>query len=433
VAAEFLSLINPTLNFQVGNIAALPFDKAVLDAFDSDVQDRLIDCSKSDWDAYESSWDFTTLPLLSPDFRADRLETTFAGLRAHWQGTTEEMQRLEEENNRLFIDAYGLQGELTPELPLSEITLTCNPAYRYGGGATEEALESRLLADTMREFLSYAIGCMFGRYSLDEPGLILANQDDGIAEYSAKVPKPKFVPNGDNIIPLLDRDWVDGDATTRFHTFMRITFGDERFEENLAFVETAIGEDVRKFFLRDFFADHLKRYKRRPIYWLFSSGPERAFQALVYLHRYDASTLARMRTEYVLPLQGRMAARIDQIEGDKAKATSTSLRKKLQKEQDDLKRQIKELATFEEKLRHVADQRLGLDLDDGVKANYAKFGDLLAESRAIVGAEDDEEATSGKSMPPSTGPSKLKASASCSGTTPTGNSRTRSRNSLWAA
>jgi type II restriction/modification system DNA methylase subunit YeeA len=303
---------------------------------------------------------------------------------------TKEMQRLEEENNSVFIDAYGLQDELSPEVPLSEITLTCNPSYRYGGEASEEALETRLLADTMREFLSYAIGCMFGRYSLDEPGLILVNRCDGVEQYLAKVPKPKFAPNADNIIPLPDRDWVDGDAATRFHAFLRITFGDERFEENLAFVETAIGKDVRKFFQRDFFADHLKRYKKRPIYWLFSSGPERAFQALVYLHRFDESTLARMRTEYVMPLQGRMAARIDQIEGDKLKATSTSLRKKLQKEQDDLKRQIKELAAFEEELRHLADQRIALDLDDGVKANYAKFGDLLAESRAIVGAEDDE-------------------------------------------
>jgi type II restriction/modification system DNA methylase subunit YeeA len=193
----------------------------------------------------------------------------------------------------------------------------------------------------MREFLSYAIGCMFGRYSLDQAGLILANQGDGIEQYLAKIPKPKFAPNGDNIVPLLDRDWVDDDATTRFHTFLRLTFGDERFEENLAFIETALGKDVQKFFLRDFFAEHLKRYKKRPIYWLFSSGPERAFQALVYLHRYEESTLARMRTEYVLPLQGRMAARIDQIEADKAKATSTSLRKRLQKEQDDLKRQQK--------------------------------------------------------------------------------------------
>ena len=388
-ATKLAKLINPTIHFHIGYFNKLPYAKFAFNATSANLAKNATDIAKVDWDSYETSWNFTSLPLLSTDHRADTL-ATYARMRAHWQSRTDEMQRLEEENNRIFIDAYGLQDELTSEVPLAEITLTCNPGYRYGGGASKEALEDRLRADTMAEFLSYAVGCMFGRYSLDEPGLILANRGDGIAEYLAKIPKPRFAPNADNIVPLLDRDWVDGDATTRFHTFLRTTFGDERFEENLTFVETAIGKDVRKFFLRDFFADHLKRYKKRPIYWLFSSGPERAFQALVYLHRYDASTLARMRTEYVLPLQGRMAARIDQIEGDKLKATSTSLRKRLQKEQDDLKRQKEELKSFEEKLRHVADQRIVLDLDDGVKANYAKFGDLLAESHAIVGAMDDE-------------------------------------------
>ena len=371
VASHLLKMLAPTMDFKLGHVLNLPL-RSNLPEIVTQHADCLAATVKWDWDAYETSWDFATLPLLSSDHRANTLGATYARLRAHWQGMTDEMQRLEEENNRIFIDAYGLQDELMSAVPIEEITLTCNPAFRYGGGASEEVLETRLLADTMREFLSYAIGCMFGRYSLDEPGLILANQGDGIERYLAKVPKPKFAPTADNIIPLLDRDWVDGDTTTRFHTFLRTTFGDERFEENLAFVEAAIGKDVRKFFLRDFFADNLKRYKKRPVYWLFSSGPERAFQCLVYLHRYDESTLARMRTEYVLPLQGHMAARIEQIEGDKLKATSTSLRKRLQKEQDDLKRQIKELLAFEEKLRHVADQRIILDLDDGVKVNYAQ-------------------------------------------------------------
>jgi type II restriction/modification system DNA methylase subunit YeeA len=191
------------------------------------------------------------------------------------------------------------------------------------------------------------------------------------------------------IIPFLDRDWFHNDATKLFEEFLRVTFGNRHFSENLAFVETAIGKEIRKFFVRDFFSDHLKRYKRRPIYWLFSSGPERAFQCLVYLHRYTDSTLARMRTEYAVPLQGKIASRIDQIEADKS-ASSATLARKLQKEQDDLKRQLEELAGFEERLRHVADKRIVLDLDDGVKANYAKFGDLLAESKAIVGAEDEK-------------------------------------------
>jgi type II restriction/modification system DNA methylase subunit YeeA len=297
---------------------------------------------------------------------------------------------LEEQNNKIFIEAYDLHDELVAEVPPEEITLTCNPAYRYGGGLSEEALETRLRADTMAAFLSYAVGCMSGRYSLEAPGLILANQGDGIVEYSARIQDPTFAPSEDAIIPVLDRDWFANDASERFAQFLCITFGNKHLSENLSFVETAIGKEVRKFFVRDFFIDHLKRYKKRPIYWLFSSGSQRAFQCLVYVHRYSDSTLARMRMEYVLPLQGKMASRVDQIESDKANARNSSVVRKLQKEQDDLKRQQKELAGFEERLRHAADKRIVLDLDDGVKANYVKFGDLLAESKAIVGAEDDE-------------------------------------------
>jgi type II restriction/modification system DNA methylase subunit YeeA len=242
----------------------------------------------------------------------------------------------------------------------------------------------------MREFLSYAVGCMFGRYSLDTPGLILASQGEGVAEYRAKVPASTFKPDEDNIIPVLDGDWFHNDVTLRFRDFLRLTFGDAHFNENLAFIEGAIGKDVGKFFTRDFFADHLKRYKKRPIYWLFSSGKEQAFQCLVYMHRYNEATLARMRTDYVNPLQSKIASRIEQIEGEKTKATSTSHSKRLQKEQDDLRKQEKELRIFEEKLRHVADQRIVLDLDDGVKANYGRFGDLLAEVKAVTGGKDEE-------------------------------------------
>ncbi len=189
--------LNPTLNFQVGNLKSLPILPAKIkangDALKS-VTEACIDLSKSDWDAYDTSWDFTTLPLLSPEHRDQTLAGSFARLRAHWQGMTDEMQRLEEENNRIFIDAYGLQDELTPEVPIEEITLTCNPAYRYGVKGSEEDREARLREDTMAEFLHYAVGCMFGRYSLDAPGLILANQGEGIEEYLARVPDPTFAP-----------------------------------------------------------------------------------------------------------------------------------------------------------------------------------------------------------------------------------------------
>ena len=172
----------------------------------------------------------------------------------------------------------------------------------------------------------------------------------------------------------------------------------EHLEENLKFVADSLGpskgeqprDTIRRYLATGFYKHHLQTYKRRPIYWLFSSGKQRAFQCLVYLHRYHEGTLARMRTEYVIPLQGKIAARIDQLEGDKTKATSTSHRKKLQKEQDDLKKQQAELSAFDEKLRHAADQRITLDLDDGVKVNYGKFGDLLAEVKAVTGRRDEE-------------------------------------------
>jgi type II restriction/modification system DNA methylase subunit YeeA len=176
----------------------------------------------------------------------------------------------------------------------------------------------------------------------------------------------------------------------RTHEFLCATFGDATLQGNLRFIEDSLGKNLRKYFLTDFYKDHLQTYKKRPIYWLFSSGKQRAFQCLVYLHRYHEGTLARMRTEYVIPLQGLLAARIEQLEGDKATATSTSHRRKLQKEQDDLKKQQPELLAFEEKLKHAADQKISLDLDDGVRVNYGKFGDLLAESRGIAGATDDE-------------------------------------------
>ncbi|MEP4013739.1 MAG: BREX-1 system adenine-specific DNA-methyltransferase PglX, partial [Sulfitobacter sp.] len=202
--------LNPTMSFGIGNYKSLP--GAIIRSPEIEEKtSRLIFAAKSDWDAFETSWDFTTLPLLQPDYRAETLDATYATLRTHWQGMTDEMQRLEEENNRIFIDAYGLQDELTPEVPLNEITLTCNPVYRYGIKNDVAANETRLRADTMAEFLSYAVGCMFGRYSLDASGLILANQGETLADYLARIPEPQFMPDEDNVIPVLDADWFADD------------------------------------------------------------------------------------------------------------------------------------------------------------------------------------------------------------------------------
>ena len=302
------------------------------------------------------------------------------------------MKCLEEENNRLFIDAYGLAEELTPDVPIEQITLTVNPAYRYGGKLNEDEQWIRFRQDTMAELVSYAIGCMMGRYSLDEPGLIYAHS--GNAGFDASRYNT-FPADSDGIVPLTDKEWFDDDACNRLIEFISVTWDATHLEENLTFLAEGLSpkkngssrETLRRYLCDSFFKDHLQTYKKRPIYWLFSSGKQKAFQCLVYLHRYNEGTLARMRTEYVIPLQGMMASRVRQLEGDIDTTASTAHRKRLEKEQAILVRQQSELREFDEKLRHYADQRIGLDLDDGVKVNYGKFGDLLAEVKTVAGAK----------------------------------------------
>lgn len=339
---------------------------------------ELINISREDWDAYETSWDFTTLPLLQPDHRADTLAETYANLRAHWQGMTDEMQRLEEENNRIFIDAYGLQDELTPEVPIQEITLTCNPAYRYGVKGSEEDREARLREDTVAEFLHYAVGCMFGRYSLDAPGLILANQGEGIEEYLARVPDPTFAPDRDNVIPVLDADWFADDIVARARDFLRVTFGEAKFRENLAFIEKALGKDLRRWFTKDFFDYHVRRYKKRPIYWMFSS-PKGSFNALIYMHRYRPDTVSVLLNDYLRAFIAKLEAERRRLEllADDASATQTQRTRAL-KEVAGVAKQLDELNAWErDVIFPLAQRRIEIDLDEGVKANYPKFGAAL--------------------------------------------------------
>ena len=307
---------------------------------------------------------------------------------------TLEMQRLEEENNRIFIDAYGLQDELTPEVPLSEITLTRNPHYRYNGSKTEAELETLLLTDTIEELISYAIGCMMGRYSLDEPGLIYANSGNiGFEPSKYKT----FPADDDGIIPIMDMPWFSDDAANRFVEFIKVAWPPETLNENLQFVADTLnpkrGEDpidtIRRYLSTGFFKDHLKTYKKRPIYWLFSSGKQKAFECLVYLHRYNESTLSRMRSHYVTPLQGNIRSRIEFLDNEQKAATSASDQRKFQKEIDMLKKKQTELSKFDDELRHYADMRISLDLDDGVKVNYGKFGNLLAEVKTVTGDKQE--------------------------------------------
>lgn len=275
IAQYIVKTLNPTLNMNVGEIQSLPLIKGMDKEKIKEIAKACISLSKSDWDFYETSWDFQSLPLLVSDHLKPRIEDSYQTLRVSWQEMTDEMKRLEEENNRIFIDAYGLQDELTPDVPLEEITLTCNPYYRYGDKNTPEELEARLLSDTMQEFIHYAVGCMFGRYSIDKPGLILANQGDTIAEYKTQVPNSRFDTDEDNVIPVLDENWFEDDIVERFQKFLRVTFGEEHYKENLEFIENAIGKNLRKYFTKDFYDYHVRRFKKRPIYWMFSSPNRR--------------------------------------------------------------------------------------------------------------------------------------------------------------
>jgi len=374
----FVNVLNPTLNYQVGDICNLPIiPKLFQDVQLADLSEQCVSIAKTDWDSFEASWDFQSLPLLQ--CKSATLQSSQEAADADCVARSKRMKELEEENNRRFIEAYGLQDEISPEVSDEQITL-----YRP------------IREEDIKRLLSYAIGCMMGRYSLDKPGLIYAhsgNQGFDPSQYKT------FRADDDGIIPLLENDWgIRDDAANRIVEFVGVAWAKEHLEENLKFVADSLGSNsgeqprdtIRRYLAIGFYKHHLPMYKKRPAYWLFSSGKQRAFQCLVYLHRYHEGTLARMRTEYVIPLQGQIAGRIEQLEGDKSKATSTSHRKKLQKEQDDLKKQQTELLTFEEKLKHAADQKISLDLDDGVKVNYAKFGDLLAESKAITGGKDEE-------------------------------------------
>ena len=398
-----IRIVSPTLSIISGDLEKIP---VILNEDNFDLISRnassLLILARRDWDSFETSWDFQQNPLVVDGRNPQKTQTTYT----EWQKTNQhaitETQRLEEENNKLFINAYGLQDELTPEVPIEQITLTVNPRYRYGGKATDADLANRFQSDTSAEFISYAIGCMMGRYRLDIPGLIYAHSgnEDFQTIYTAEqgTTENPYPADNDGIIPLNDQEWFEDDATNRFRDFIKVAWDESKLGENLAFVAESLtlhaikpkaNEDslatIRRYLSTRFYKDHRTTYKKRPIYWLFSSGKQKAFECLVYLHRYNAGTLARMRTEYVIPLTAKLNTYVDKLEQDKDASTTTTEIKRLEKEISKLHKQQAELSQFDEKLRHFADQRIELDLDDGVKVNYGKFGDLLAEVKAVTG------------------------------------------------
>jgi hypothetical protein len=375
---EFLKALNPTLNFLPGNVSSLPVPANMLES--KSVQKtvgRLVELAKLDWDSFEVSWDFKSSNLAN-EAVTPKMEAAWEAWVNVCESNINEMYALEVENNRLYINAFELQDELSPEVPKSQITLA---------RADREKDCQRLV--------SYAIGCMMGRYSLEEPGLIYAHAGNvgfDPTRYAT------FPADADGIVPITDELWFADDACSRIREFLRAVWGSDTLEENMAWLAESLGtkasetpdETIRRYIADKFFKDHLQTYKKRPIYWLFSSGKQGAFQALVYLHRYTEGTLARLRAEYVVPLTGKIQSRIEMLQKDAAAASSTAARNKLAKEVEKLKKKHLELLAYDEQLRHYADMRITLDLDDGVKVNYGKFGDLLAEVKAITGGASDE-------------------------------------------
>ena len=303
----------------------------------------------------------------------------YAAWKAECEDRFQQLKKNEEELNRIFIDIYGLQDELTPEVADRDITV--HRVYDSKDDVPESMKGSnyvRTLRDEIVSLISYAVGCMFGRYSLDVEGLAYAGGEWDADKYKT------IIPDNDNIIPICDDEYFEDDIAARFVDFVRKVYGEDTLEENLKFVADALGgkgtprEIIRGYFLNDFYTDHLKTYQKRPIYWLFDSGRKNGFKALIYLHRYQPDLLARMRTDYVHELQERYRTQLQALETAAQSAAATE-RVKLNKRIAKLKEQALELQTYEEKIHHLADQMIAIDLDDGVKHNYALFGDALAK------------------------------------------------------
>lgn len=343
--------LNPTLNFQVKDICSLPLVISCLDVINSTV-DKCIDISQVDWDSFETSWDFKTHPLIKP---VPLISESFAQWSDECEKRFTRLKSNEEEPNRIFIDIYGLQDELTPEVEDKDVTVR----------------RADLTRD-IKSLVSYAVGCMFGRYSLDSEGLAYAGGDWDGSKYKT------FIPDPDNCIPVTDEEYFRDDIVVRFVDFIRTVYGAYTLEENLTFIADALGtrgntsrERIRNYFLNDFIKDHIKMYQKRPIYWMFDSGKQNGFRALVYMHRWNADTTGNVRVEYLHKLQRIYENEIRQSQ-DVAETGSGREVSAAQKRIEKLTKQLKETHDFDEKIAHLALSRIDIDLDDGVKVNYEK-------------------------------------------------------------
>ncbi|MBS4178780.1 BREX-1 system adenine-specific DNA-methyltransferase PglX [Lederbergia citrea] len=363
VAIKVLEILAPTINFgpeQIKKIPCIIDKRGIVEELSKDC----ISISKSDWDNFETSWDFQRHPFFALNEREIKLKNVFDKWENYSNDQFQKLKSNEEKLNQIFIDMYDLHNELTPEVEAGDIKIH----------------KADLQID-IKSFISYVLGCSFGRYSLDAEGLIYAGGEFDSSRYQT------FSPDEDNILPILPGAYFEDDIVTRFVDFVRTTFSAETLEENLDFVADAIGrkknetarEALRRYFLNDFYKDHVQVYKKRPIYWLFTSGREKAFNCLIYMHRYDKTTLSRIRTDYLHEVQTRLDAEkndlLEIINGDSTTREINSARRELKS----LDRKLDELKAYDELLHHMADMQIEIDLDDGVKVNYEKFKGLVAK------------------------------------------------------
>jgi len=372
------NLLNPTLNYPPGVVKKLPIlelNREIEKLVDDNIQ-----ISKTHWDLSELSPDHRRIDMLS--FNSDLIEDSYEIYKQFWTVKFFRLHSNEVELNRQLIKIYGLHDELTPEVPLEDITILKDESSIVNGELVFDQKE------VFSQFLSYAVGCMFGRYSLDKEGLIIANQGETLRDYLVKVEKQEaelsFIPDEDNIIPVLDDEWFEDDIVGRFHEFLRVSFGDQNFEKNLSFVEESIGKDIRKYFVKDFYKDHIQRYKKRPIYWMFSS-PKGSFNVLVYMHRYAPDTLNQILNGYLNEYREKLKTRMETLD-HLMNSGSPSEQNKAAKEKDKIQLVLLELQEYEREILYpLATERISIDLDDGVLVNYNKFGNAIAQ---VAGLND---------------------------------------------
>ncbi|NMA84128.1 MAG: BREX-1 system adenine-specific DNA-methyltransferase PglX [Epulopiscium sp.] len=386
IAFEFLQIVNPTLNYQIKDVKSLPI--IIIDGRKEEINllsKENIDLSKTDWDAFETSWDFKIHPLLKKEFNfmysdldtrlpSITIESTYNRWKNVANNNFNQLKANEEELNRIFIKTYGLEDELTPEVSDRDITIT--KIFDTKDEIYDDIKGNRYILtkeDVIKSFISYGVGCMFGRYSLDVEGLAYAGGEWDDNKYSS------FMPVKDNIILITDEEYFEDDIVNRFIEFVKVSYGEEVLDENLTFIAGALGgrgtpkEIIRNYFLKDFFNDHVRTYQKRPIYWLYDSGRDNGFKALVYMHRYNEDTTGKVRIDYLHAMQKAYERVVDHLKYDIAENKSPREVAQSERRLTKITKQLKECKDYDEKIAHLALARIPIDLDDGVKDNYDKI------------------------------------------------------------